>query len=54
MNQDDRVKIVIDSKNEMRTKETSKMISEGGLGARFYYDIIKSPPPKEELQKSNN
>lgn len=29
----------IDTKHEMRTKETSRMIDEGGLGADYYYNI---------------
>lgn len=34
--------VKIDKKKEKRTKEISKMISEGGLGADRYYDIEKS------------
>lgn len=37
----DRKKIRIDKKKEMRTKEISKMIDEGGLGADNYYKIVK-------------
>ncbi|WP_438314795.1 hypothetical protein [Sporosarcina sp. FA9] len=40
MTRDERVKVKIDS--EMRTKEISKMIGEGGLGAEEYYEIKKS------------
>lgn len=38
---DDRSKIVINKEKEMRTKDISKMISEGGLGADKYYNIKK-------------
>lgn len=38
----------IDRKHEMRTKAISKMISEGGLGADNYYNIIKESSTKEE------
>lgn len=31
-------------KSEMRTKEISKMIGEGGLGAEKYYEIKKPSP----------
>jgi len=41
MAKDNRRKIEIDREKEMRTKETSKMISEGGLGARTHYNIVK-------------
>lgn len=60
MTKDDRKKIKIDRKKETRTKEISKMISEGGLGARNYYDIQKnsSSPDndsqdKQERKKDN-
>lgn len=33
----------VEVKSEMRTKEISKMIGEGGLGAEDYYEIKKSP-----------
>jgi len=42
MTNQDRAKIKIDKKKEMRTKEISRMIGEGGLGAEKYYDIKKS------------
>lgn len=45
---DDRAKIEIDRKKETRTKEISKMISEGGLGARTYYNIKKNASSTEE------
>lgn len=45
------IKINIDKKKEMRTKEVSKMISEGGLGAYTYYDFTKrSSPLKKETR----
>ncbi|MHA6260101.1 hypothetical protein ACXYMX_09315 [Sporosarcina sp. CAU 1771] len=41
MTNDDRKEIV--KKREMRTKEISNMIDEGGVGADKYYDIEKKP-----------
>ena len=41
MVKDERTKINIDRNKEARTKDISKMINEGGLGARTYYDIEK-------------
>jgi len=35
-------RLKVERKNEMRTKDISKMISEGGLGAEQYYKIKKS------------
>jgi len=43
-----RGKIKIDKKKEMRTKDISRMIGEGGLGADKYYDIEKSSSNEEE------
>lgn len=34
-------RIVVNKEKEMRTKEISKMISEGGLGSDKYYEIKK-------------
>ncbi len=50
MAKDDRIKINVDRKKEMRTKETSRMISEGGLGSRTHYDIIKNSSTEKETQ----
>lgn len=50
MSKDKRTKIEIDRAKEMRTKETSRMISEGGLGSRTFYDIKKVSSPEKELQ----
>ena len=47
---DDRPKIVIDRKREMRTVETSRMISEGGLGSRLHYNIEKVSAPEKEIE----
>lgn len=47
-NDDERKKIKVDRKKEMRTKEISKMISEGGLGADIYYKIEKNNSEKDE------
>ena len=47
MAKDNRKEIKLNS--EMRTKEISKMIGEGGLGAEKYYEIEKpSPSPTPE------
>ncbi|PIC76141.1 MULTISPECIES: hypothetical protein [Sporosarcina] len=45
MAKDDRKEII--KKNEMRTKEISKMIGEGGIGADKYYDIRKKISPED-------
>ncbi|PIC63446.1 hypothetical protein CSV79_11670 [Sporosarcina sp. P13] len=47
MTDHDRKQIII--KNEMRTMEISKMISEGGLGSDKYYDIKKVPPAVDPI-----
>ncbi|HLQ96782.1 MAG TPA: hypothetical protein VK108_10420 [Pseudogracilibacillus sp.] len=41
MEEDGRRKLEVDRKKEKRTKDISKMIDEGGLGAKTYYDIEK-------------
>lgn len=51
---DDRVKIVTDRSKEMRTKETSRMIDEGGLGSRAHYDIKKVSSPEKEIQDTDD
>lgn len=48
MSESKRKKIEVDRKKEMRTKEISKMISEGGLGADRYYKIEKNSKEKKE------
>lgn len=49
MENDSRKEVKIDS--EMRTKEISKMIGEGGLGAEKYYEIKKpSPSPQSKTE----
>lgn len=45
MTKDDRKEIKVES--EMRTKEISEMIDEGGLGAEKYYDIKKPSTSSE-------
>ncbi|WP_155961337.1 hypothetical protein [Sporosarcina sp. P33] len=54
MGKDDRKEIV--KTNEMRTKEISKMIGEGGMGADKYYNIKKVPPAEKiiEVPEDNN
>lgn len=44
----DRSKIKINKKKETRSKEISRMINEGGLGADKYYKIEKNPPQEKE------
>lgn len=48
MGESGRKKIEVDRKKETRTKEISKMISEGGLGADRYYKIEKNSKEKNE------
>lgn len=42
--------IQIDKTKEPRTKEISKMIGEGGLGAEKYYDIKKKNPSDDQKE----
>jgi hypothetical protein len=51
MTDHDRAKIKINKEKEMRSKEISKMISEGGLGADKYYDIKKGSSTAEKEKK---
>lgn len=44
----DRERIKVDRSKEMRTKDISRMIDEGGLGADHYYKIIKSSAAEQE------
>jgi len=46
-----RKKVKVDPKKEMRTKEISTMISEGGLGADRYYKIKKKKEENEQSSK---
>lgn len=48
MEEDGRRKLEVDRKKEKRTKDISKMINEGGLGSRTYYDIEKKGTVDEE------
>jgi len=52
MEKRDRAKIKIDKRKEMRTKEISRMIDEGGLGADKYYNIKKTNPSNANTEKS--
>lgn len=45
----ERERIKIDKQKEMRTKEISKMIGEGGLGADHYYTIKKDSSSERDL-----
>lgn len=55
MDEDERKRIHIDKKNETRTKEISKMISEGGLGSEKYYDIERSTTvPNKKTDESKD
>lgn len=49
-----RVEVIVDRNKEMRTKEISKMISEGGLGPTEYYDVKKKDLTKSEKQEDNS
>jgi len=49
MTEDERLKIT--KEKEMRTKEISKMISEGGLGSEKYYEIEKKITEEETDEK---
>lgn len=44
------LKVEMDKKNGMRTREISNMISEGGLGAYNYYDYPRKISPKKETR----
>lgn len=48
MTKRDRMKIK--KEKEMRTKEISKMISEGGLGSDEYYEIVKDKTETDDRQ----
>lgn len=48
-------RIRVKKKHEMRTKDISKMIDEGGLGADKYYDIEKKiEAEKKKKQDKEN
>ncbi len=50
MVRDNRPRIEIDREKEMRTKEISQMIDEGGLGTRtFHYEIVKENSSKKGI-----
>lgn len=46
----DRERIEVDKTKEMRTKEISRMIDEGGLGADHYYHIIKESVAEQKKE----
>ena len=48
----DKKRLEIKKKNEMRTKDISEMIDEGGLGADKYYDIVKKSPADKKATKA--
>lgn len=50
MDERKRVRIEIDKDKETRTKEISKMIDEGGLGADEYYNVVKKASSQKENQ----
>jgi len=54
MEEKERLKIVVDRDKEMRTKEISKMISEGGLGPTEYYDIKKVDAQEDEQREESD
>jgi len=47
----ERERLQIKKEKEMRTKEISKMISEGGLGSEKYYEIEKKTTEEETDEK---
>lgn len=49
MTRDERPTIRIDRNKEMRSPEISRMIAEGGLGNRAYYNIVKNSTNGEEI-----
>jgi len=54
MSKNDRPKIKIDREKETRSKEISKFINEGGLGARTkYYDIEKVASEDEKKDEKD-
>lgn len=47
-------RIKLNKKKEERTEDISEMINEGGLGADYYYDIIKRPSsPKQKANSTD-
>jgi len=54
MSKSKRNPIVVNKSEETRSKEISRMIDEGGLGAEKYYDITKISPKKPEVSKMIN
>lgn len=48
----DRKDIKIDKTDEPRTKDISKMIDEGGLGADNYYNVVKESDTEDEDKQS--
>lgn len=54
MTKRDRSEIKIEKKREMRTKDISKMIAEGGLGAEKYYDIKKGTAAEKNTETPKN
>lgn len=51
MTNNERIKIEKDKAKELRTKEISKMIGEGGLGADNYYNIDRFKRLKIKKEK---
>lgn len=54
MEKKERLKVIVDRSKEMRTKEISKMISEGGLGPTEYYDVEKVDLSKGKKEEDNS
>ncbi|MGM8365644.1 hypothetical protein ACLIBG_09190 [Virgibacillus sp. W0181] len=50
----DKERLKIKKKNEMRTKDISRMIDEGGLGADKYYEITKGKQKDNEATNNRN
>ncbi|HLS65405.1 MAG TPA: hypothetical protein VK029_00230 [Pseudogracilibacillus sp.] len=54
MEKKERLKVIVDRNKEMRTKEISKMISEGGLGPTEYYEVEKVDGEKEKKEDKSD
>lgn len=51
MKMSEQKRLKVKKEHEMRTKDISRMIAEGGMGADKYYNIVKD---QMELHETNN
>jgi len=51
---DEKKRLEIKRKEEMRTKAISRMIDEGGLGADNYYNIVKKNGKNQQFTSNSN